>query len=127
MDTPFKNFFKGGKEEVVADDSSNDTPNQEERRVVGRIIKLSKTGYGFISSKDIPFTRVFFHWTSLKQNTLNFADLELGQNVEFTPKKVEGKGVRAIRIEVLTTPPNTEPTEVITDTAVNDVVNEVNF
>ena len=103
MDTPFKNFFKGGSKEEVVDETAGDSgePQAGERRVVGRIIKLSKTGYGFISSKEIAFTRIFFHWTSLKQNTLNFKDLELGMHVEFTPKEVEGKGTRAIRIVVL--------------------------
>lgn len=77
-------------------------PNQtEETRAQGKIIKVSETGWGFISSKDIKFTRIFFHWTSLKQNTLKFTDLKNGMKVSFTPVEVEGKGWRAFKIEVL--------------------------
>jgi cold shock CspA family protein len=73
----------------------------EETRARGKIIKVSDGGWGFISSKDIKFTRIFFHWTSLRQNTLKFTDLRNGMKVEFTPVEVEGKGWRAIKIEVL--------------------------
>lgn len=79
---------------------------QEEKRVFGKIIKLDqseeKGGWGFISSKDVPFTRIFFHWTSLRQDTLRFPELKQGMKVEFTPVEVEGKGMRAIKIKVIT-------------------------
>ncbi len=78
---------------------------QEEKRVSGKIIKLDqseqKGGWGFISSKDVPFTRIFFHWTSLRQDTLRFPELKQGMKVEFTPVEVEGKGMRAIKIKVM--------------------------
>lgn len=77
----------------------------DEQRVKGKIIKVSSGGWGFISSKDIKFTRIFFHWTSLKQETLKFTELKSGMKVEFTPVEVEGKGWRALKIEVL---PNDE-------------------
>jgi cold shock CspA family protein len=84
----------------------------DETRVTGKIIKVSKTGWGFISSKDIKFTRIFFHWTSLKQDTLKFQELRNGMKVEFTSVEVEGKGYRAIKIEVLKDEyPRTEGTE----------------
>jgi cold shock CspA family protein len=73
----------------------------EDTRMHGKIIKISDGGWGFISSKDIKFTRIFFHWTSLKQDTLKFQELKSGMKVEFTPIEVEGKGWRAIKIEVL--------------------------
>lgn len=73
----------------------------DEARVIGKIIKVSSKGWGFISSKDIKFTRIFFHWTSLKQDTLKFQELKSGMKVEFTPVEVEGKGWRAIKIEVI--------------------------
>jgi cold shock CspA family protein len=79
------------------------TEKSEERRVVGKIIKISEEGWGFISSKEVKFTRIFFHWTSLKQNTINFAELKNGMKVEFTPVEVENKGWRAIKIVVLPT------------------------
>jgi cold shock CspA family protein len=75
---------------------------KEERRIIGKIIKVSEEGWGFISSKEIKFTRIFFHWTSLKQDTFNFQDLKNGMKVEFTPVEVEGKGWRAIKIRVVT-------------------------
>jgi cold shock CspA family protein len=74
---------------------------KDETRVVGKIIKVSSQGYGFISSKEIKFTRIFFHWTSLKQETLNFKDIKIGMKVEFTPVEIPNKGFRAIRIIVL--------------------------
>lgn len=73
----------------------------KDKRIIGRIIKLSDKGYGFIISKDIPFTRIFFHWTSLNQDTSNFTELKKGDEVEFTPLEIENKGVRAIKIDVL--------------------------
>ena len=84
------------------------TTTSEEIRVKGKIIKVSEGGWGFISSKDIKFTRIFFHWTSLKQDTLKFTELKNGMKVEFTPIEVEGKGFRAIKIEVI---PNEIPEE----------------
>ena len=74
---------------------------QQHERVVGKIIKISDKGFGFISSKEIKFTRIFFHWTSLRQDTLHFTKLRQGMMVEFTPRVVEGKGTRAIKIKVL--------------------------
>ncbi len=72
----------------------------EEKKVIGKIIKLDSEGWGFITSKDIPFTRIFFHWTSLNQGTKHFTELKKGDNVEFIPVEVDGKGVRAIKIDV---------------------------
>ena len=76
-------------------------PITEEKRIRGKIIKVSPGGWGFISSKEIKFTRIFFHWTSLRQDTVKFADLKNGMKVEFTPIEVEGKGWRAIKINIL--------------------------
>ena len=81
------------------------TSPMEEKRITGKIIKVEKDeekgGWGFISSKEVPFTRIFFHWTSLKQDTLKFTDLRNGMKVEFVAVEVEGKGWRAIKIKVL--------------------------
>ena len=85
----------------IGDSGAEEVPDmKEEKRVQGKIIKVSDEGWGFISSKDIKFTRIFFHWTSLKQDTLKFTDLKNGMKVEFTPVEVEGKGWRAIKIKV---------------------------
>jgi cold shock CspA family protein len=83
----------------------------ETTRASGRIIKVSREGWGFISSRDIEFTRIFFHWTALKQNTLKFKELKTGMIVEFTPVETPEKGYRAIHI-------------IVTDTRVKEKNNE---
>lgn len=98
MANAFQKFFQG-EEPPTQPDTSLVTAT--EKRVKGKIIKVSDDGWGFISSKEIKFTRIFFHWTSLKQDTLKFQDLKNGMKVEFTPVEVEGKGFRAIKIRVL--------------------------
>mgnify|MGYP003577622295 CR=1 FL=1 len=97
MGNAFERFFKGEKEGVNTDPPAE----KDEKRVLGKIIKVSEEGWGFISSKEIKFTRIFFHWTSLKQDTLKFPELKNGMKVEFTPVEAEGKGWRAIRIRVI--------------------------
>jgi cold shock CspA family protein len=72
-----------------------------ENRVIGRVIKVSKQGWGFISSKEIEFTRIFFHWTALRQDTIPFLELRAGMMVEFTPVQVPGKGWRALHVRVV--------------------------
>jgi cold shock CspA family protein len=75
-------------------------------QITGKIIKLSKEGWGFISSLDKPFTRIFFHWSGLNQDTLHFTELKVGMKVDFEVidyiDKHTGtsKGLRAIKIEV---------------------------
>jgi hypothetical protein len=76
-----------------------DTP-----KVIGRIIKVSKAGWGFISSRDIEFTRIFFHWTALRQDTIPFLELRTGMIAEFTPLKIEGKGWRAVHVRIIEKP-----------------------
>lgn len=106
MSNAFERFFK--------EKESDGVPHVEEKkRVTGKIIKVQMApegeeeseemtgGWGFISSFAIPYTRIFFHWTSLRQDTLRFPDLRNGMKVEFTPVEVEGKGWRAIKIVVL--------------------------
>lgn len=74
----------------------------EMKKLNGKIIKVSKDeGWGFISSRDIAFTRIFFHWTALVQDTLKFTELKTGMHVEFTPMEVQEKGWRAIHVKVI--------------------------
>jgi cold shock CspA family protein len=73
----------------------------ESKRVLGRIIKVHDKGWGFISSKQIEFTRIFFHWTALRQDTLGFKELKTGMNCSFIPVQIPGKGWRAIQIKVV--------------------------
>lgn len=90
--------------ETVSPDVETTTKEEpkEERRVIGKITKLQmEEGWGFISSKEIKFTRIFFHWSSLKQDTLKFPQLKTGMKVEFTPSEHAEKGTRAIKIKVI--------------------------
>lgn len=98
MANAFERFFKG-EEAPTTPDTTPIRP--EEKRIRGKIIKVSEDGWGFISSKEIKFTRIFFHWTSLKQDTLKFTELKNGMKVEFTPIEVTEKGWRAIKIRVV--------------------------
>lgn len=74
-------------------------------RATGKIMKLNKSeeggGYGFISTKDIPFTRVFFHWSGLVPDTLPFLEMEEGMHVEFKPIKWNDGRWRAIKVRVI--------------------------
>jgi len=67
----------------------------------GKIIKLSPKGFGFITSIELPYTRIFFHWSALLQSTKKFTELKIGDKVEFESKDVDGKGMRAIKISVV--------------------------
>jgi len=75
--------------------------DNESKRILGRIIKVHAKGWGFISSKQIEFTRIFFHWTALRQDTLSFKELKTGMACEFIPVQIPGKGWRAIQIKVI--------------------------
>jgi len=77
---------------------------ETETKVVGRLIKVSKQGWGFISSRQIEFTRIFFHWTALRQDTVTFPELKPGMHVEFTPLQIPGKGYRAVHVRVIPKP-----------------------
>jgi cold shock CspA family protein len=82
----------------------NERREMTELKIVGRVIKVSKEGWGFISSKQIEFTRIFFHWTALRQDTIPFLELKTGMHVEFTPLKIDGKGYRAMHVRVIEKP-----------------------
>ena len=86
-----------------------------EKKVVGRVIKVHKTGWGFISSKEIEFTRIFFHWTALRQDTVKFPELKTGMHVEFTPVEIPGKGFRAVHVRVVPKVNHDEPEEESTE------------
>lgn len=73
----------------------------QEKRIRGKVTRVDPKGFGFIISREIPFTRIFFHWSGLVQSTRNFKDLEKGMMVEFNPLLVPDKGYRALRIEVV--------------------------
>lgn len=71
------------------------------QRYTGKITKVSPAGWGFISSKEIPFTRIFFHWTSLRQDTKHFTELQNQMVVEFNTVRHPEKGLRATKLRVI--------------------------
>lgn len=79
-------------------DERKDNPRQ-----TGVIHYLSSDGWGHITSKDIPFTKIFFHWTALNNNKEGyFLTLDKGMKVEFDYfPDFQGQGPRAVKIEVL--------------------------
>ena len=76
-------------------------PVHQTEKSDGKIVKLSERGWGFILSPQYQFTRIFFHWTALTQNTLNFTELKVGMRVRFFTQKYRENGVRAYKIEVI--------------------------
>lgn len=82
----------GGKNVELKDNS---------KRIIGKIFHIDEVGWGFISSEEMKFTRIYFHWTGLNQDTLKFPELRKGMRVEFEPKDYQDKGWRAIKINVL--------------------------
>jgi len=80
--------------------------------VIHRGPKNKKDGFGFIASPALPYERIFFHWSGLRQDTLRFPQIEKKMKVEFMLQfsetsynpdgsiKHEG-GYRAIKIKVL--------------------------
>lgn len=82
----------------------NNLPEPGEKIYNGKIIKVAKTGdnagYGFLSSKEIPFTRIFFHWTGVRPDSTKFVDLKVGMKVSFVGQNQGDKGWKAIKIKV---------------------------
>jgi cold shock CspA family protein len=86
-------------------DEEETPPTNNKERCEGKIYHLSDEGWGFISSHDIPFTRIYFHWTGLSGDTLKFTELKKGDRVEFNHIQVKNESGqmqdRAIKIKVL--------------------------
>ena len=77
-----------------------DTEMKDVTQYSGKITHLASEGYGFISCKEIPFTRIFFHWTSLPPN-VKFPNLEKGQEVSFQIREDPERGTQAIKIKLV--------------------------
>lgn len=78
-------------------------PFQPDKVYQGKIIHVAKEeGYGFIVSShpDIRWTRIYFKWHGLNQETLHFNDLENNMDVDFEVKD-HPKGIRAIKIDIV--------------------------
>lgn len=73
-------------------------------RIQGKIYHINRNGYGFISTEEMKFTRIFFHWQSLKNTTKKFTELKRGMLVEFELLDRGEQGWAAIKIEVIDEP-----------------------
>lgn len=82
-------------------DSAKSERKEEAPKIVGKIIKVSDDGWGFIISQEIKFKRIFFHWTSLVHDTVNFTELKRGMAVEFVPVDKGDRGFHAIKVKVV--------------------------
>lgn len=88
------------REEEIQEPERESEDEMKGRRYLGKIVKLDK-GWGFIVSRELPYKRIFFHWSALNQDTRNFTELTKGDEVEFETLEIAGRGIRAIRIKVL--------------------------
>ncbi len=86
-------ILNGGK-------AKEDKPNDDSRKFQGKILKLYKKGYGFLSTPELEFTRVFFHWSVLTRDSPKFPDLAPNMPVEFSAREFDEKGWRAIMVKV---------------------------
>jgi cold shock CspA family protein len=73
-------------------------PFGADKRLEGKVILVNKRGYGFISCKDVPYTRIYFHWTNLIPQ-INFADLRRGDTVDFILEKKDDGTYKAIKVD----------------------------
>lgn len=99
-----RELFGGKEEEPTTPEEIQDEISGTEKRWVGKeidgkIIKLG-SGWGFISSTNIPYTRIFFHWTNLVQDTLKFPELRKNMKVSFILTYKEGRDYSAVRVRV---------------------------
>lgn len=77
---------------------------------IGKIFHLNKEkGWGFLTSHDVPFVRIYFHWSALIQKTKKFLELNIGDEVEFEVKESE-QGTTAIRMKVVNNDQSTSVT-----------------
>lgn len=105
LNSAFKDFFGVGKDESTEGNmetqATEATERRDEKKVTGKIIKVSDEGWGFVISNEIKFERIFFHWTSLVHDTLKFPDLKRGMQVEFVPVDKGERGYHAIKVKVV--------------------------
>lgn len=75
--------------------------NYETRdNVTGEIYHIGKD-FCFISSEEIPRTRIFMHWQGLLHNTLHFDKLQKGMKIQFRVINHPTHGWRAIKAKVI--------------------------
>lgn len=89
-----RSIFGNNKREEKQDE-------KKDNKIEGKIIHLGTGGWGFITSEELPYTRLFFHWTTLEGDTLRFPDLKKGMRVRFVPQVREDGTYRALKIRVV--------------------------
>lgn len=85
----------------MTDIIENDKDKTLKEKLIGKVFLVNKRGYGFISCKEVPFTRIYFHWTNMIPQTINFKELKRGDEVEFDLVKKGDGTYKAIKIDVL--------------------------
>lgn len=77
------------------------------KRIEGKIIHLDEEGWGFFSSDEVKYERIFFHWSALSKGERNFKFLERGMRCTFDCVYIKAsqdgqpdKGWRALKIKV---------------------------
>ncbi len=78
------------------------------KRIEGKIIHLDEEGWGFFSSDEVKYERIFFHWSALSKGERNFKFLVRGMRCEFDCVYIKAsldgqpdKGWRALKIKVI--------------------------
>ena len=70
-----------------------------QKRIVGRISHLNKRGWGVLISEELPFQKIFFHWTNLDKS-IDFRTLSKKTKLSFVPVTSERGGYKAIHIKL---------------------------
>jgi cold shock CspA family protein len=83
----------------VIDDKEYELEDGKSPKYEGKVIYVSDKGWGFVTTRDIPFTKIFFHWTFIDKDQKNFTEWKKGDKVEFYTRSVEGMGLQAINIK----------------------------
>ncbi len=87
------------------------------KRIEGKIIHLDEEGWGFFSSDEVKYERIFFHWSALSKGERNFKYLQRGMRCTFdcvfikaSKDGLPDKGWRALKIKVVDDGGNVEAT-----------------
>ena len=85
------------------------------KRIQGKIFSINeKKGYGFITSLELEFEKIYFYWSNLVNGISFKTDLKKGTLVEFDLVWVEAKegrpaGWNAFRIDLVRDPVSSIP------------------
>ncbi len=87
------------------------------KRIEDKVIHLDEEGWGFFSSDEVKYERIFFHWSALSKGERNFKYLQRGMRCTFdcvfikaSKDGLPDKGWRALKIKVIDDGENVETT-----------------